>query len=173
MSLQYLGGASVGGAMPALAAAIAQLNLAIGLIALEKAKLNAQLSLLLQVHLPDIASLTAAATLALPSLAVSLPTLPSAAVTVNGDLIAQIGLIDAQIAGISAALGFAAALTAPGLHLYGYDGAVSGLGPALSSTLGAGLPGGSGPGARGNALVVATESPAAWTALGAVVKTTP
>jgi hypothetical protein len=62
-------------------------------------------------------------------------------------------------------------MAAAGLYVYAVDSTASGVGGELTTTLAGGLPGGSGPGAHVNALVLVTELGATWTAMGEVFKT--
>lgn len=58
-----------------------------------------------------------------------------------------------------------------GIHVWAYDGAANGLGPALTTALTGGLPSGAGAAEHVDALVLATSIGATWTAMGKVFKT--
>lgn len=93
------------------------------------------------------------------------------------EVAAQIGAITAQIAAVNAQLSIIAGLAAPlsvgGIRAWAYSGQVGNAGGELGAELAAGVPGGTGPTQSCNALIVLTTSPAAWSALSAVLKVTP
>lgn len=159
MTLAYLGSVSIGATIPGVEAA-----LAVGLTDLE-ARISALLafspaqidfSAQLTVALQIVESIQASIALGLtpPSLAV------------------QIALVAALLGALEAQLQIVLALknlmATAGIDAYSYDGAVNGLGAALTSALAAGLPSGGTGATHCNALVLITSVAATWTAMGGV-----
>jgi hypothetical protein len=98
-------------------------------------------------------------------------------------LSAQIAIIAALVADLEAAVlavnmqlsivvNLLGLLASAGIFAYAYDGRTDGLGPALTTELAGGLPGGSG-GDHCNAIVLATSVGATWTAMSTWMKVTP
>jgi hypothetical protein len=165
MSLDYLGSLAVGGVAPSVQIAVdaslpnllaQQLGIQAGIAALT-------------AHPPSIAGNLAIAQQIVASLQAQI----ALGVEVPGlglqlaSLAAALAALAAQIATLTS---FADVLGVLGLHAYHYNGPINGLGPALAAALAGGLPGG-GPFDASDALVIATSSPAAWSALSVVLKT--
>lgn len=161
MALTYLGSKTVGDCVPAgvtvVADALVELNAKLAATLAAQASLSVtpptialNLRLLLDLQAQIAAQI---------ALGIELPTI-SLQLSVLFDLIAALNLQINFLLALQVAFGTA------GIHAYAYDGAASGLGPSLPSS----FPGGT-PGDHTNALVLATTVPAAWAALGAVLKT--
>lgn len=92
------------------------------------------------------------------------------------DMDAQFALALAEIAALQAALGvalaFSEALLAGGVHVYHYHGESGDMGGEFATELSGGLPGGA-PTDDTHAIVLATTSPAAWSAMSSVFQVTP
>lgn len=161
-TVTYLGSESVGNIVPTLS----------GVLSARIPELTAQLGgaqnvgLALTVGPPSIAATLVGATLQLAALAASIsgPTITLQA----GPLLLLIASLQAEIGALNATLGV---LGTAGIHLYSYSGDAASMGAAISGATSGGLPDGSGPAAFTNALLLATTLPAAWAALGTVVKT--
>jgi hypothetical protein len=93
-----------------------------------------------------------------PSLSVQIDLVASALLAVRAELLLIQNLL---------------ALLSAGVHAYAYDGTAAGFGPEVTAALTAGLPGGAGPTEHVNALVLATNLAASWSAMSAVFKVTP
>lgn len=161
MALVYLGSLTVGAVCPGLSLALASSITRIQAELTGQEKLIAQLNLVpptiagsLSSAKSIVASITAAA-----ALGVEVPSL-TLQVTAAAALIAALNLELAPLLAMQNALGVA------GVHAYVYDGTAAGLGPSLPSAFPGGVAGD-----HANALVLATTVPAAWAALGAVLKT--
>lgn len=177
MSLVYVGSLSVGGSIPGASAAItaglsgitAVLPGLIEQLATLAAFTPAPINFAAQLALAEsmVVSVNAAITAGLP-----VPDI-SAQIAV---ILATIAALTAQVAGLQANLAvitdLAAPLAASGLHAYAYDGATDLLGPALTSELAGGVPGGAG-GDHANALVLITTIGATWDAMELVFKVSP
>jgi hypothetical protein len=85
------------------------------------------------------------------------------------DLTAAVSAVNANLAIVT---GFISLLATAGVFGYAYAGPANGLGGALTTELASGFPGGS-PTDSTHAIVLATTTPATWTAMQAVFKTTP
>lgn len=166
MSLEYLGGLSVGGVAPSVQIAVdaslpnllaQQAGIQLGQASLIANPPTMAGNLAIAQAILDSISAQIALGVQLPPLAVQLASLAAAL---------------AALAGQIATLGsFADVLGVVGLHAYHYAGPVNGLGPALAAELAGGLPPGGAPLAPSDALVIATSEPAAWSALSVVLKT--
>lgn len=170
MSATYLGGKSVGEAIPALSLALAQVASLLAPQSARAADVSARLAS--PFVPPDPLPLATALASQLTNLATILSQLPAAdaqaRISLAGDLAALQALIapaEALVARISGAV------SAGGLHLYALDGIAGQLGAELATVTGGGLPGGAGPSAQAKALVIATELPTAWAALSSVLRT--
>lgn len=82
--------------------------------------------------------------------------------------LAAIAAIQAQLLALA---GIVAALGTAGVYLYQYSGTADSFGNALQSTVGPGLPGGH-PTDHIDALALIASTPAAWSALQTIFKTT-
>lgn len=168
--ITYLGGKSVAEAVPLAPLASAQLAAVIASQAARESALDAQIAA--PFVPPDPTALAAALASAVSGLSAALAALPDA--VVDGKIAAA-----AQLAALRLALTPARALVAQlgalasagGVHLYAYEGPASALGSAVGGETSSGLPGGGGPTATARALVLVTESPAAWAALSTVLRT--
>ncbi len=87
-----------------------------------------------------------------PTLSVQLAAIAAAVATLN----VEVGIL----------LSYQSALGAAGIHAYAFSGQANALGPAIPSS----FPGGA-PTDAVNALLLVTDIPASWTALGVVLKT--
>jgi len=163
-TLTYIGNLTLAAAVPA---PLAALNLAIpdlqarisALVSFSPGAINLQTNLALAEQMvKDI------------SLQISLGVVPPSIdeqITIVTNLLAELEALLAQIESIVNL--FAAA----GVQAYAYDGTVGGFGAKVTSALSGGFPGGGGAGAHCNALVLATEIGATWTAMSGIFKVTP
>jgi hypothetical protein len=173
VAAEYLGGFSVGAAIPTLASVqaslIANLNAQLGDLSAKMAG-AVQMSVSLAVIPPSIEASIALLTSAIASASAAL-TNPVAAlnITVAADLILLIG---AQIAAlevaISAAVELGGVLTTAGIHMYLLEGEIGAFGTDLQTQLAGGMPGGSGPTQEGVAIVLLAGSPVSIAALRTV-----
>lgn len=175
MTVTYLGslttGAAIPGAATLAAAGTAGINLALPDI---QARLAGLLS-----FTPTPISLTAnlaVATSVIASLQTSIalgvsPPDISAQLAIVAALVAE---LTAAVASVNAQLGIIAGfpLSAAGVYAYTYAGQADQLGSGFSAELSGGFPGGT-PTDATNAVLLATTTPAAWTALQSFLKTTP
>lgn len=133
----------------------------IGFIAELRARLNGAIALSahLSIHLPSIAgsiqiiialllTLEAAVEVGLPGVTFQLEAIADAL----ADLTAKLELL----------LKFTLSMSGGGIFVYTWSGPGNELGPALTSELSSGWPGGALPTAPANALVLGTTTPAAW-----------
>lgn len=159
MSGEYVGGFSVGGAVPialaATATASATLNAA---LIPAQARLAGAIQALASVTVspPSIAAVATLAAAAAASVQAALtgPTVGASA-GVAAQLVAELGAIVLALeAQLSAIAQLEAILGTAGVHLYRLDGAIGGMGSDLGSLLSTGVPGGSGPGQIGTAFVL-------------------
>ena len=163
MSVTYIGSLSVGACMPAVTSALASAY----------ADLQARVTALLAfapVPIDFTAQLTLCAQMtasisSMIALGIAPPSI-SAQIAITAALVAS---LEAQLAVI---LGLQTALGVAGVFAYAYAGTASGLGAAFTAQLFAGFPGGTGADST-NALLLATTTPACWTAMQAVFKTSP
>jgi hypothetical protein len=150
-------------ALPDLEARIAQLQAAV-----------AGLSVPLPPSLADMAVRAAfnlgaiQLALATPGLPLSLPDLTAAAAA----LLALVAALLSTVTGINARLdllvAFRGLLTAAGVHVVAYDGAIGALGGELQSAVAAPIPSG-----HANALALVTTDAATWSAMAQLFKVTP
>jgi hypothetical protein len=91
--------------------------------------------------------------------------------SIAAQLAIMAGLIRDLTLQLNAILAITGLFANAGIYAYAYDGAVNGLGPALTAELGAGLPGGL-PSDHCNALVMVTSVAATWTGMSVVFKVT-
>lgn len=177
MTISYLGGLTVAGAVPGAEAAV---NAGMAGIDPGLSNLLSQLgALTAYVPVPIdfsaqlleaqklVAGLNAAVTggLTPPSLDVQL-----AALQVSIDAL-QLS-VDAINAQLSILTGLQGPLGTAGLHGYAFDGIVTTLGGELAFELSSGVPGGT-PTDHANAVVFVTTSSAAWAAMGEIFKVAP
>ena len=176
MALTYLGSLTLAAALPGAAAGFAA---GIDGISLALPDIQARLDALLAFS-PQPISFTANVALAqqivaslqlVISLGISPPDI-SAQIAIIASLVASlyatISLINARL---SIVIDLSALLDAAGVFAYSYAGAADGLGPALTAELSAGFPGGTGGAQAANAIVLATTTPATWTAMQGVFAT--
>lgn len=159
MALTYLGELTVGGLMPALtaaqAAALAELQGKLAGIVRVQASLTIKPPAL-AASIEAVAKVGAALALAIDGPTVSLQ------LTALGALVAS---LEAQIAAlVGLPLGTA------GIHAYAWLGRTQDFGPALTSALTGGLPGGNA-GDETQGLVLAAREAASWSALSACMRT--
>lgn len=163
--IQYLGSATVGDWMPA--SVWMQVQLLVDL----QSRRAAQLALVASLQLvpPTIAAnlvfaeqLVATITAQI-ALGIQLPTLQL-------QLDAAFAVISALDIAIALLVQFQVAFGSAGVHGYTYSGPANQFGGELASTLSGGFPGGQ-PSDQANALVLATTVPAAWAALGVLLRT--
>lgn len=120
------------------------------------ANLTLQEQVSLGINLPSVTPLIAQVEAALPQIELMLDNL----VNVRIDPTAQISGINARADALLKLLGnLQVSLSAGGLVFWLYNGPASGLGPALAPTSSSGLPGGSGPGAAINGIIVLCANP--------------
>lgn len=169
MAVTYLGGLTVGECVPAAVTMQAQL------LADLQAQLAAQVSLVAQLNL-NPGSFTIAGSLefavglvasiqAQIALGIELP-------SIQVQLDAAFALIATLQVSIDALLALQVAFGTAGVHAFAVDGAVNSIGGQLTSAFAGGFPGpGNQPTDYANALVLATSVPAAWAAMGRILKT--
>lgn len=172
--LQYLGNESIGQCIPLALAASLALTATVGLvlpsISLQVAAFL-QVSVQLAIKLPSLTANLQAAVLLAASLALSIGiTIPT--LTVQAALLISLQAELLSLSGqLTFALGISALLGLGGVSVYSYAGTVAGLGPAIATGLQGGLASGGSPVGSCNAIVLATELGATWTALSGVLKT--
>lgn len=174
MSITVLGSYSVGQAIPVAPLSLAQLAALLTPTIAQKAQLVGTQGI--SPTLPNPTALAAAlAAAANPAaIAASLAAMPGNLAAVQAGLGAQIASLASLIAAAQALVSqLTSASAAGGVAAYAYQGQAGSFGLSLGSALGAGIAGGTGPAATVNALVLATESGATWTALSTLLKTTP
>lgn len=144
-------GAAQGIAIPQLQAQLAGLGNVLGAITVAPPALGATIT----AALATVASLQAA--IGGPTVTLQLPAIQGLIL----ELTASLGILTASLS-----------LTIPSatVSAYVFDGASSNLGSELQSEINASLPGAGG---HANALIIATTSPTAWTAMAQVFKVTP
>jgi len=170
MSARYLGGLGVGEAIPALPLALAQVSSLLAPQAAKVADIDARLALPFAV--PNPVALAEALAAQLSNLASILSQLPALDAQARVSLVADLGAVQALVtpaADLVARL--SGVLSTGGLHVWSLDARAAQIGVDLTSVTASGLPSGGGPNARARALVIATENPAAWAALGVAVRT--
>ena len=159
MTANYLGGASVGSAIPLAVTAVAAADAAL-LAALgdAQARVAGCLQALASVTVspPSVAAAASFGAAAAASIAalVTSPTVgvsAAAAASVVADLGAIVAALEAQVAIIA---GLKLTLGTAGLHLYKLQGEVGRMGSDLQGKLGGGAPGGSGASQLGTAFVL-------------------
>jgi hypothetical protein len=173
MTAFYLGGRSIGSAIPVLAnvqaSLLAELNTKLGDLTARMAA-AVQMSVSLAVIPPNIEASIAILTSAIASASAAL-TNPVAAlnITVAADLLLLIGVqIAALEVSLSVALELGELLLVGGLHMYLCEGAIGNFGNDLQTQLSSGMPGGSGPTQEGVAFVLLAGSPVSIAALRTV-----
>lgn len=168
MSLKYLGTVSVGTMIPIFATLSASLSSAVGFFAGESASL--QLATQLKTTTPDLTSLTAGLNAALN--AVSSISVPTLSASIDAGISARASLLAGISAGMVAAVNLIeSVILTSGIMLYAYDGTVSGFTSDLSTSIGSGLPDGTGASGQCYAVVILTSSAATWTTLQRIFKT--
>lgn len=168
--IRYLGGKSIAGAFPFVASAAAQLVSLVAPHASRVAALEAQLAA--PFVPPNPAMMLASLQSAIAGLSSALFALPAQVakgkLQAASDLASLLGVVTATKALASQLQGIA---STGGLHAWAYEGPASGLGSALAAETSSGIPGGAGPGGQLKALVIVTDSPTAWAALGGIAST--
>jgi hypothetical protein len=177
VSLAYLGGLTIGAALPGGASAAAAGELGInGALPDIQARITA-----LAAFSPSLGNFTA-------DLATAGQIIASINAALTGgitppSLAAQLAAVAALVAELQAAaldvnaqlqivLGFRALLATAGMHGYVYQGATNALGGALTDELATGFPGG-GATAPAKVIVLGTTSDATWAAMSQVFKVAP
>jgi len=169
MPLTYLGGQSVGSLNVGAVAAVGQLSPLIAAQLSVKAGLTAQVGM--SIHTPDPAALLAALNQAISQITALLTAFPSASLSVSGGIAAQLSAISAMLTpAIALQTAFSGVFGLGGIHAWAYAGSAAGMGTSISTATATGLPGGAGPAAPVQALLVATELPSAWAALGTTLR---
>jgi hypothetical protein len=130
----------------------------------------------LKARLSGLLSMVATFTATPPTVAFGISALANAKASLQAAITAGLPdvILDA-VASAIAALNAAAALIVQlqalfgtaGIFVYKYDGATSGLGPALTSSLAGGWPDATPPTTNANAILLGTVTPSTWTALQA------
>lgn len=176
--ITFLGTQSIGGISPGLVAAQASAGAALapamtGLTA-QLTGLNANL-LALTIGAPDLPGTIAGMLAQLAALQVSFPA-PTATLQI-GSIGLKIGELTAQLAALQVALeanvALAATLGIGGIALYAYTGPAGRMGQEVQAALATGLPGGAGPNAQAQALILAATDAAAISGLATVFKVSP
>jgi hypothetical protein len=169
--ITYLGGQSVRTFAPAIGRAMVVVDALVAPVIGRAADLRAQLSSSAPT-LPDPTLLAASLAGALAAIPAMLAAAAKGQVAQRISLAADLASAESLAApATSLAASMGAVLSTGGLQLYAYQGSAASMGAELASAIGAGLPGGGGAKANVYALVVVTESPAAFAALGEVVRT--
>lgn len=174
MTLTFLGQQTIGGVVPAAVTAQASTDAAL-LPAIERlqGELAGLLAMLagMTIGPPSLPETLEGSLQVVASLSVPTPTIPTLQIP---NIAAQIAEIEAAIAALLQALGvsasFAAALGTGGISLFAYNGAVASMGAEVQAALSSGLPNGTGPAARADALILASTSVATWSVVGTVFK---
>lgn len=177
MTTTYVGGMSIGAALPGAATVAASGEAGINAALPD---IQARLAALAQFK-PQPINLAAQLSLAKNTLA-GVEAAIAFGIT-PPDISAQLAIVAAQIADLEAAIvsinadlqaviDFIALLAEAGLHVYRYEGQVDDLGGELSTELSGGLPGGS-PTDQCDALVLVTSTSATWDAMTQIFKTAP
>ena len=178
MSLAFLGSLSLAVAVPGAAAAATAGAVGIGGALPDILARLASLASFTPAPMSFAADLVLAqSVVAGVALAIATPGLTppdiSAQIAIIAGLIAsleaQIGAVNVQLGIVT---GFLALLETAGVFAYAYAGRADGIGPALSTELAAGFPGGSGADAA-NVLILGTITPATWAAMSQLFKVTP
>jgi hypothetical protein len=171
--VSYIGGVSVGAAIPSLLSAQvsldAELSAKLGELQ-ARAEAVIQIAAGLTVTPISIEASITALTAALAGLQAAL-TNPAASAnfTVIADMTAEIALlIDEVEAGLAASASLGALCATAGLHMYLLEGDIGQMGNDLQSELAGGMPGGSGPAQEGVAIVLLAGSPVSIAALRTV-----
>jgi hypothetical protein len=164
--LHYLGQLGASEWSFGLGSLMARIRLFIAELEGIKASLLAQLRVMAGLDLPDIDATLSVGANVFADLGID--GLVDNLINVDVGIEASIGNIQAKIdALVSLKLELAASLSAGGLAVWTYSGQASLLGEALASEISGGVPGGNGPAATINGLVVAA-SPASMGTFGAV-----
>jgi hypothetical protein len=161
----WLGGGSVGSFMPTSLAAMAAAEAAVALPIVDiegriTGAISASASISIQPPSLDLAAAIEGA-LQLPGVAVDVTAMASLASLLNVEL----GVLQAALALI---LAVRAPLSTVGIHAYKLEGEIGGMGGALGSELGGGVPDGSGPTQIGTAVVLVAADNGAAAALEAL-----
>lgn len=178
MAVTYLGSKTVGAvcisiglALPALAPALSDI---VSRVSGLQAQITANLATI--VTPPDPAALLASLATSYAELASRIAdvvtSVPVAALEANVSLAADVALLSATkdlLASVVSTLEGAA--SSGGLHAYRVDSTPGSLGAELAALISSGLPGGSGSGAACKGVVLLTESPSTFAALGTVLLT--
>lgn len=170
MALTYLGSLTLAAALPGAAAGFAASIEGIGLALPDiQARLDALLAFSPQPISFAAQLIVAQQIVASIQLAISIGlTVPdiSAQIAIVASLVASlIATIGAINARLDIVISLTALLDAAGVFTYSYSGTADGLGPALTSELASGFPGGTGGSQLSNAVILATTTPATWTAM--------
>lgn len=180
--VSYLGTLSVGGCLPIVVAAQAQLSIAIGkalpelkariegllrvAFALSVTPPSIELVAKLQGALKLIGQIQAGIAAGVNLGGISLP---------NGVLLALLAELELSLAALNLGLDFVAELDAilgsAGVSLYTYSGRADGFGPAFSAEFASGVPSGGDGSTSANAIVLATTVPAAWASMKVAFRT--
>lgn len=178
MSATYLGGLSVGQAVPGMSVAISA-GVAAGNVAMPN--LMGQISALASYAPTPInlaASIAAAQAIvsALQAQLAAVPPIPAPSLDVQIAAIqGQLAGLQSLVSGINAQLsilhGLQSPLSAAGLHAYALNGATNTLGAAVSTALSSGVPGGA-PTDAAQGILLLTTVPATFAALAQIVRVT-
>lgn len=170
MTAKYIGGVSIGEALPVVPITLAQMQ---SLMAPQLAKRGDMAARLGMPFVPPNPAIMLAALQAqLASLASTLAQLPGLDAKARASIGVELGLVDALLAPAKALIAnVGGAVSTGGFHLYALDGKAGSIGSDLAAATSGGFPLGGGATAPAKALVIATESPTAWKALGTFVRT--
>ena len=178
MTTTYIGSMDLGTAMPgALEAGVegsAGINLALPDI---QARIDAMLAFN-PVPVSFVANIALAQQIIVElNLAITLGISPPSLLDQIAIVSAQVAALLSDVAAINAKLtilaDFLVHLSAGGAHLYTYNGAANAAGGELTTEWSTGLPGGGGGGETIDAIYLATNVAATWTAMQAIFDTTP
>lgn len=132
----------------------------------KQASLRTQIDLSLGIGLPDPTDVVNT------GLSVDLTAALGNLVSVQADLAADIGTLNAAISATTALSGgISTQLSAGGLSLWSYSGPLSALGASLASALAPGLPGVNAPTGPAYGLAIACSAPTAWAGFSRIFKT--
>jgi hypothetical protein len=169
MSVASLGALTLATAVPAVPLAIAQLTACLAPLLSDQTKLTAAIAN--PLTLPNVTDYINALNAAIANALATLAAIPGLTVTLKADLNVQLGVLSALIIAANALLTtLSGVVSTGGIAGYAFDGTVGNLGPELQAAIAADFPV---PSASAKALVLMTASPATWTAMSTLLKTTP
>lgn len=171
MSLTRLGSFNAGQLNLSIQAALPGLQAQLGALTGQLANLQASLSVVAQVQLPDPLSLMAGLQAAISNVPNLATQLPQASLSVTQSLTADIASIGAQISVLQSSISaLQGAFNAGGIEAWSYSGEAQRFGPELTNATNNGIAG-SQPEQNVNGLVLACADPTAWATFGSTFLT--